>query len=57
MSQETGVILRTILFQIKTAGSIAEIEKAVEVMCSKKDVAVVEKMVKEYNEIKIEVKK
>ena len=50
MCMETDVILRTILYQIKTAKSIDEIERAVEVMCSKDMIAAVNEMAHKQNE-------
>ena len=48
MSQETDVLLRTILYQIKIAKTLGEAEMAVEVMCSKDVIAAVEQMASEY---------
>jgi hypothetical protein len=48
MALETTTILRTILFQIKTAATLADAIRAVEVMCSGDDIAVVDKKVEEH---------
>jgi hypothetical protein len=50
MSQETTALLRTILFQVKKAKTLKEAEHAVKVMCSKDDIAAVEKELAELNE-------
>jgi len=48
MSQETTVLLRSILYSIETAESIDEIKRAVRVMCTKDDIAAVEQEVSEH---------
>ena len=47
MNQETDVLLRTILYQVKRAKSLKEVERAIMVMCSKDVIAAVEKEVEE----------
>ena len=48
MSLETDVLLRTILFQVKTAKSLDEVEIAIEAMCTKDVVAAVKEKAEEY---------
>jgi hypothetical protein len=50
MPQKTSALLRTILFQVKKAKSLKEAEHAIKVMCSKDDIAAVEKELSELNE-------
>ena len=47
MTQETTAILRTILYQLETAKDLKSAIRAVKVMCSKEDIAVVNDMLKE----------
>ena len=42
MAKETEAILRSVLFSIKRASSLAEAEAAVRAMCSKEDIDSVE---------------
>ena len=51
MSQETTVLLRTMLYQIEKAESLEEAISAVRVMCSKDDIAAVEQELKKLREI------
>ena len=53
MAIETTVLLRSILFQIMTAESIEDIKVAVEVMCTKDDIAAVKEKVEEYKNNKL----
>lgn len=48
MSQETEVLLRTILYQIGISKTLDEAMRAIKVMCSKDTIAVVEKEIEEY---------
>ena len=48
MSQETDVLLRTILYQIGISKSLDEAMRAVKVMCSKDTIAAVEKEIEEH---------
>ena len=48
MSQETDVILRSILFQVKTAKTLKDVENAVEVMCTKDVIAAVNEKAEEF---------
>ncbi|MCL2616367.1 MAG: hypothetical protein FWD96_01830 [Defluviitaleaceae bacterium] len=41
MRQDYEMILRTILYQVKTAETLADAEYAIEVMCSKETIAIV----------------
>ena len=51
---ETTVILRSILYQAKRAKSKEEIVRAIEVMCTKDDIASVEQVLVEEKEEKKE---
>jgi len=48
MTQETTALLRSILYQLETAKDLKAAIRAVKVMCSKEDIAVVEQMVDEW---------
>jgi len=48
MSQETTILLRSILYQLETAEDLDDAIRAIKVMCSKDDIAAVEQMVLEY---------
>ena len=52
MSQETTVLLRTMLYQIEKAESLEEAISAIRVMCSKDDIAAVEQELKKVRELK-----
>jgi hypothetical protein len=54
MSQETETILRSVLYQIKTASSLKAVTIAIEAMCSEETVAYVEKKVRESDSLKKE---
>jgi len=41
MRQDFEMLLRTILYQVKTAETLTDVEYAIEVMCSKEAIAVV----------------
>jgi len=47
MAIETTILLRTILYQIMTANSLEDAKRAVEVMCTKDDIAAVKEKVEE----------
>jgi len=47
VSYETDILLRTILYQVKTAKSLEEAERAIKVMCSKDMIAAVEQTIQE----------
>jgi len=47
MALETTVLLRTILFQLRTAQTLEDAIIALEAMCSKEDIAVVKEKVDE----------
>ena len=57
MSQETTVLLRTILFQLMKADTREEAIMAVRVMCSKDDIAAVEQEIAEFRKLESEQKK
>ena len=46
--KETEIILGTILYQVKKAKTLEEIEDAIEVMCSKDDIAAVEQKINKH---------
>ena len=50
MSQETEVLLRTILYQIKSAKSLKQAVKAIEVMCSDDTISIVNQRLSEASE-------
>jgi hypothetical protein len=52
MALETTVILRSILYQAKKAGTVSEVINAIEVMCSKDDVAAVNEQIAKEKENK-----
>jgi hypothetical protein len=54
MSQETTVILRSVLFQLRRAKTLNEAVFAVRAMCSKDDIAAVEQ---EINALEEDMKK
>lgn len=47
MSQETTVILRSILYQLKESEDLIDAVMAVEAMCTKDDIAAVEQKIAE----------
>ena len=49
---ETTVILRSMLYQARTAKSLEEIVTAIEVMCTKDDIAAVKEKISEIQELK-----
>lgn len=49
MARETEAILRLILFSIKRASSLEEVEAAVRAMCSKEDIDSVEQEIAKLN--------
>ena len=51
MAMETTAILRAILFQLERAKTLDEAKSAVKVMCSKDDIAAVEKELTELQEM------
>jgi hypothetical protein len=56
MSQETDVLLRTILYQVGMAESLEEARNAIKVMCTKDVIAAVEQQIIESKEIKKQIK-
>jgi hypothetical protein len=52
MSQETDVLLRTILYQVEVAESLEEVKSAIRVMCTKDVIAAVQQQVSEIKGIK-----
>ena len=50
MSQETTVILRSLLMQALRAESVKEIQKAIEALCTQEDVDVVKQRLREMRE-------
>ena len=50
MAMETTAILRAILYQLQTVKSLDEAVTAVKVMCSKDDIAAVEKEIADLKE-------
>lgn len=49
---ETTVLLRTLLYQAKNAKDVDEVIRAIEVMCSKDDIAAVEQQLAKAKEKK-----
>jgi len=47
MGKETEAILRAVLFQVKTAKSLKQVEAAIKAMCSGDDISAVERQVQE----------
>jgi len=45
MAHETVVLLRSLLYQAKSAKDVDEIIRAIEVMCTKDDIAAVEQQI------------
>jgi len=45
MAHETVVLLRSLLYQAKNAKDVNEIIRAIEVMCTKDDIAAVEQQI------------
>ena len=50
MSMETDALLRTILFQVKTAKSLKAVEIAIEAMCTKDVIAAIKEKAEEYKQ-------